>query len=103
VAIVWLGAIGIDRIRTSDIEFQSFENSSVVGPQERQHLASIKSIAVMPFDGDPMMAERWTTVFRDMTDLRVESVSDATRYGVSDYGKRRPAQQMRVNPRWTVC
>jgi len=57
----------------------------------------------MPFDGDPMMAERWTTVFRDMTDLRVESVSDATRYGVSDYGKRRPAQQMRVNPRWTVC
>jgi hypothetical protein len=39
LAIVWLGAVGIDVTRTSDIEFQSFENSWVVGPQERQHLA----------------------------------------------------------------
>jgi hypothetical protein len=92
VAIVWLGAVGIDRIRTSDIEFQPFENSWVVGPQERQHLASMKSIAVMPFDGDPMMAERWTAVFRDMTDLPVMSPSDATRYGVPHI---RPAQRMR--------
>jgi hypothetical protein len=96
VAIVWLGAVGIDRIQTSDIEFQPFENSWVVGPQERQHLASMKSIAVMPFDGDPMMAERWITVFRDMTDLRVEGPSDATRYGVSDYGQTRPTQRIRV-------
>jgi hypothetical protein len=95
VAIAWLGAIGIDRIRTSDIEFQSFENSWVVGPQEWQHLASIKSIAVMPFDGDPMMAERWAAVFRDMTDLRVESRFDATGYGVSDYGQMRPTQRIR--------
>lgn len=95
-AIVWLGAVGIDRIQTSDIEFQPFENSWVVGLQERQPLASIKSIAVMPFDGDPMMAERWTEVFRDMTDLRVESPSEATRHGVSDYGQIRPAQRMRV-------
>jgi len=94
VAIVWLGAVGIDRIQTSDIEFQPFENSWVVGPQERQHLASIKSIAVMPFDGDPVMAERWAAVFRDMTDLRVESPSDATRHGVSDYGQIRPTQRM---------
>jgi hypothetical protein len=96
VAIVWLGAVGIDRARTSDIEFQPFENSWVAGPQERQHLASIKRIAVMPFGGDPMMAERWAAVFRDMTDLRVESRSDATEYGASDYGPIRPAQRMSV-------
>jgi hypothetical protein len=94
VAIVWLGAVGIDRTQTSDIEFQPFENSWVVGLQERQYLASMKSIAVMPFDGDPMMAERWIAVFRDMTDLRVESLSDATRYGVSDHRQMRPTQRM---------
>ena len=94
VAIVWLAAVGIDRARTSDIEFQPFENSWVGGPQERQHLASIKRITVMPFDGDPMMAERWIAVFRDMTDLRVESLSDATQYEVSDHGQMRPTQRM---------
>jgi hypothetical protein len=95
-AIVWLGAVGIDRARTSDIEFQPFENSWVGGPQERQHMASIKRIAVMPFGGDPMMAERWAAVFRDMTDLHVESRFDAIGYGASDYGPIRPAQRMSV-------
>jgi hypothetical protein len=97
-AIVWLGAVGIDRTLSSDIEFQPFENSWVVGPQERQHLASLKSIAVMPFDGDPIMAARWTAVFRDMTDLRVENPSDATWYGVFDYGQIGPVQRIRVEP-----
>jgi hypothetical protein len=94
VAIIWLGAVGIDRIQTSDIEFQPFENSWVIGLQERQPLASMKSITVMPFDGDPMMAERWIAVFRDMTDLRVDSLSDATQYEVSDHGQMRPTQRM---------
>jgi hypothetical protein len=96
LAIVWLGAVGIDRTRTSDIEFQAFENSWVVTPQERQHLGLVKSIAVMPFAGDPMMAERWAAVFREMTDLRVVSPSDATRYGVSHHGQIGLAQRMRV-------
>lgn len=94
LAIVWLGAVGIDMTRTSDIEFHPFENSSVVVPQERQHLTSVKSIAVMPFVGDPVMAARWTAVFREMTDLRVVSPSDATRYGVSDHGQIALAQRM---------
>jgi hypothetical protein len=94
LAIVWLGAVGIDRTRTSDIEFQSFENSWVVAPQKRQHLGSVKSIAVMPFAGDPVMAERWTTVFREMTDLRVVSPSDATRYGITGHGQIGLAQRM---------
>jgi hypothetical protein len=94
LGIVWLGAVGIDRTRTSDIEFQSFENSWVVAPQERQHLGLVKSIAVMPFVGDPVMAEHWAAVFREITDLRVVGPSDATRYGVSDHGQIGLAQRM---------
>ncbi|TKB89987.1 MAG: hypothetical protein E8D41_12830 [Nitrospira sp.] len=94
VAIIWLGAVGIDRIQTSDIEFQPFENSWVIGLQERQPLASMKSITVMPFDGDPMMAERWIAVFRDMTNLRVDSLSDATQSEVPDHAQMRPTQRM---------
>jgi hypothetical protein len=41
----------------------------------------------MPFGGDPVMAERWAAVFRDMTDLRVVSPSDTVRYGVFDHGQ----------------
>jgi hypothetical protein len=94
VAIVWLGVVGSDMTRTSDIQFHPFENSSVVATQERQHLASIKGIAVMPFVGDPVMAERWTAVLQQMTDLRVVSPSDATWYGVSDHDQVGLAQRM---------
>ena len=94
VALVWLGTVGIDWTRTSDIEFQSFENSWVVAPQERQTPGLVKSIAVMPFVGDSVMTGRWTVVFREMTDLRVVSESDASRYGISDHGQIRLAQQM---------
>ncbi len=94
LAMVWLGTVGIDVIRTSDIEFQPFENSWLVAPQERQHLASMKSIAVMPFAGDPVMAERWTVVFRETTNLRVVSPFDATRYAISDRGQIELAQRI---------
>jgi hypothetical protein len=87
VAMVWLGTVGIDRARTSDIEFQSFENLWVIAPHERPLLGSMKSLAVMPFVGDPVMAERWAAVFRETTDLRVVSQTNATWYGVSDYGQ----------------
>src|SRR5581483_503327 len=81
LAITWLGAVGIHMTRTSDIEFRSFENSWAVAPQERHHLGLVKSIAVMPFVGDPAMAEQWIAVLQHMTDLRVVSLSGATRQG----------------------
>jgi hypothetical protein len=87
LGIVWLGAAWIDSTRTSDIEFHAFENSWTVASHERQYLGLVQSIAVMPFDGDPVMAERWAAVFRDMTDLRVVSPSDSIRYGVFDHGQ----------------
>jgi hypothetical protein len=94
LAAVWLGAVGIDMIRTSDIEFQSFENSWLVAPQERRHLASVKSIAVMPFVGDSVMAERWAVVIRETTDLRVVSLPDVTLYEISDHGQIGLAQRI---------
>lgn len=96
LGIVGLGAVGIDMARTSEIEFQSFENSWVIEPQ---HLGSMKSIAVMPFAGDSVMADRWTTVLRAMTDLRVVPPSDATGYGVSAHAQSGTAQRMNAESR----
>ena len=96
MAIAWLGAVGIDRTMSSDIEFRPFENSWVVAPQERQHLVSMKSIAIIPFTGDPVMAERWAAVFREITDLRVVSPSDATQSGVPDHGQKGSVRRMSV-------
>lgn len=79
VAIVWLGAVGIDTTRTSDIEFHPFEHSLVLAPHERERLASVHSLAVMPFLGDTVMAERWATVLRQLTDLRVVGPSGVPR------------------------
>lgn len=76
LAVVWLGAVGVDMTRTSEIEFQPFENTWMVERQERQ-LGLVKSIAVMPFVGDPAMAERWTVVLRETTDLRIVSSANA--------------------------
>ena len=81
LAVVWLGAVGIDMTRTSDIEFQSFENSWALAPQERPRRGLVKSIAVMPFLGDTVTAERWTAVFQQLPDLRVVSQSNAARRG----------------------
>jgi hypothetical protein len=94
LAVVWLAAVSVDMTRTSDIEFQPFENSWWVATQERQHLVLVKSIAVMPFLGDPAMAERWTAVFRETTDLRVVSPSDENRYEISDHGQIELAQRI---------
>ena len=93
---VWLGAVGIDSTRTSDIEFQAFENSWVVASHERQYLGLVQSIAVMPFAGDPVMAERWAAVFRDMSNLRVVSPSDTVRYGIFNHGQIGLAQRTSV-------
>lgn len=96
LAIAWLGVVEIEMTRTSDIEFQPFENSWVVAPQARQHLGLVKSIAVMPFVGDPAMTERWTAVFQELTDLCVVSPSDATWQEVFDRRQLGPAQ--RISP-----
>ena len=100
LAAVWLGAVGMDMVRTSDIEFHPFENSSVLVLQERQHLARVKSIAVIPFGGDPVMAERWTAVLQQLNELRVVSPSNVTRQGhlnaTTEFPNRLTNQQIRL-------
>ncbi len=59
LAAVWLGAVVIDVTRTSEIEFQSFENLCLVAPEERKRLASVKSNAVMPGLVLPRNEWRW--------------------------------------------
>ena len=85
LGIVWLGVVGVDWTRTSDIEFQPFENSWVAGPHERQNLTLLRTVTVKPFAGDPMMAQRWTAVFQDITDRRavgeVEAIKDQVQAG----------------------
>jgi len=93
LAMVWLGAVGVDMTRTSEIEFQPFENTWMVALQERQQLGVVKSIAVMPFVGDPVMAERWTAVFREMTDLRVVGPSEVTQHKISEQEQIGPGQR----------
>lgn len=96
LAMVWLGAVGIDMVRSSDFEFQSFENSWMVAPQERRNLGLVKNITVMPFIGDPMMAERWIDIFREVSDVHVVGSSDATRYGGFNHEAIGLAQRMRA-------
>ena len=81
MAGVWLTAVGIDMTRTSDIEFQSFEHSWGLAPQERPHPGLVKSMALMPFLGDTVMADRWAAVFQQLPDLRVVSPSTVARQG----------------------
>jgi hypothetical protein len=69
LAAVWLGAVVIDVTRTSDIAFQSFENSCVVAPEEeRKHLASVKNIAVMP--GLVLPRNEWGRGYGPVVDIQ---------------------------------
>jgi hypothetical protein len=77
LGIVWLGAVGIDWTRTSNVSFKPFENSWLAVPYVGPSLGVVRSITVRPFAGDPVMGERWITVFRDITDRRVMSQPDA--------------------------
>ena len=67
LAVMWVGLVGIDSARTSDIQFHPFENSWLNIPQEGQHLGLVRHLTVRPFIGDPMMTVRWTVVCQDLT------------------------------------
>lgn len=81
LGIVWLGTVGVDLTRTSDIEFHGFEDSWIASSQDESMPVSIQSIALVPFAGDPAMAERWAVVLHQLTNLRVLSSAVVTRHG----------------------
>jgi hypothetical protein len=89
LAVVWVGAVGFDSIRSSEIEFQPFENSWLAPPETRPNLDSVTSIAVTPFlETSPAHQEmptsehldaRWTGLLQRGTALHVISPSEVAR------------------------
>jgi hypothetical protein len=75
LAVAWVGIVGFDSLRTSDLTFWPFEKSWVA-PQEQgtdsdPHL-KVSSVAVLPFEGDAEMGARLAEVLQQETSLRVE-------------------------------
>lgn len=77
LAVVWVGAVGFDNARRSNIEFHPFENSWLASSEQRQE--PLASIAVLPFPGQTPMAERWTTLLEGTTELQVIGPAEVTR------------------------
>lgn len=76
LAAVWLGAVGTDMGRRSDVEFQPFENSWVAPRTVWRQQDSMSSLAVAPIVKDTPMAARLTVVLQQATDLHVISPSE---------------------------
>src|SRR5207249_8044048 len=74
----WLGAVGTDLVRSSDVEFQPFQNSWVAPSATWHENGSMTSVAVTPVEVNTAMAFRLTTVLQQATDLHVFSPSDVT-------------------------
>lgn len=89
LAVVWVGAVGFDVARNSEIEFQPFENSWLAPSATRPDPDSVTSIAVTPFlettpthekvPGNERLEARWTGMLKRTTDLHVVSPSEIAR------------------------
>lgn len=77
LAVIWVGAVGFDNVRHSEIEFHPFENSWLATPESSPE--PLASIAVVPFPGQTPMAERWTALLQEATDLRVVGPAEVAR------------------------
>jgi len=74
----WLGAVGTDLVRSSDVEFQPFQNSWVAPSATWHERGSMTSVAVTPVEVNTAMAFRLTTILQQATDLHVFSPSEVT-------------------------
>ena len=72
----WLGAVGADLVRSSDVEFHPFQNSWVAPSATWHERGSMTSIAVTPVVANTAMAFRLTTILQQATDLQVFSPSE---------------------------
>lgn len=73
LAAAWVAAVGTDSMRAGDVRFQPFEASWVStepGPPGLDR-PSLKSVALMPVEGDEAMGARLTKFFQRETALRV--------------------------------
>lgn len=78
LAAVWLGAVGTDLARSSEVEFQPFQNSWVAPSATWQERGSMTSVAVTPVVENTAMAARLTAILQQATDLDVISPSEFT-------------------------
>ena len=72
-AAAWVAAVCTDSLRTGHVQFQPFENSWV-SPGRSDAIderSALKSLAVMPVDGDEAMGTRLNKLFLHETTLRV--------------------------------
>lgn len=78
---LWLGAVSIDSVRSSHVEFQPFENSWVAPLEQWPGPGAMRSLAVAPLGGEATMAALLAAALQQETDLRVVSPSDVTAHG----------------------
>lgn len=75
LAGVWVAAVAVDSMKSSNVAFGPFEQSWVASQdQSREAVKNLKvtSIAVLPVEGDPEMGARLATLLQQETALRVE-------------------------------
>ncbi len=75
--LAWLGIVCVDVARCSDVTFEPFEHTWVALPEERRQV-HLKSLAVASFVGDVRMAEWWTAVLAQGTELQVISPAEVS-------------------------
>jgi len=75
---VWLGAVGSDLARSSEVEFQPFQNSWVAPSATWHEGGSMTSVAVTSVVENTAMAARLTAILQQATDLHVISSSEVT-------------------------
>ncbi|MGH7234791.1 MAG: hypothetical protein ACREIO_00260 [Nitrospiraceae bacterium] len=78
---LWLGAVGIDSTRSSEVEFQPFEHSWVAPLEQWPQPDAMRSLAVAPFGGETTMATLLAAALQQETDLRIVSPSEVTTHG----------------------
>ncbi len=78
---LWLGAVGFDSARSSEVEFQPFEHSWVAPLEQWPQPGAMRSLAVAPFGGEATMATLLATALQQGTELRVVSPSEVTAHG----------------------
>ncbi|HEV8540049.1 MAG TPA: hypothetical protein VGQ60_02690 [Nitrospiraceae bacterium] len=89
LAVVWVGAVGFDVVRNSEIEFQPFENSWLAPSEPQPRPDSVTTIAVAPFletttgrDKTPAgehLDARLTGMLKRTTDLHIVSPTELAR------------------------
>jgi hypothetical protein len=72
----WVGQMAVNRTNGSNVTFGQFEKSWVAQQDQSGdaiYKLMVRSVAVLPVEGDPEMGARLATLFQQETSLRVES------------------------------